>query len=189
MVPADSGRISRVPPYSGYQREMYFLTCTGLSPSMAYLSRYFHFRNTSLLCWSLQPHMCRNTYGLGCSPFARRYSGNHYCFLFLRVLRCFSSPGSPPLFREDTPQMRGGFPHSEICGSQAASASPQLIAGSHVLHRLREPRHPPCARKQFFSLYFLNLSNISKILKGYVENKGFEPLTPCVQGRCSSQLS
>ena len=32
---------------------------------------------------------------LGSSPFARRYSGNHCCFLFLRVLRCFSSPGSP----------------------------------------------------------------------------------------------
>ena len=30
------------------------------------------------------------------SPFARRYSGNHCCFLFLRVLRCFSSPGSSP---------------------------------------------------------------------------------------------
>jgi hypothetical protein len=28
------------------------------------------------------------------SPFARRYLGNHCCFLFLRVLRCFSSPGS-----------------------------------------------------------------------------------------------
>ena len=25
--------------------------------------------------------------------------------------------------------------------------------------------------------------------QGFVENKGFEPLTPCVQGRCSSQLS
>ena len=24
---------------------------------------------------------------------------------------------------------------------------------------------------------------------GKVENNGFEPLTPCVQGRCSSQLS
>ncbi len=24
---------------------------------------------------------------------------------------------------------------------------------------------------------------------GLVENNGFEPLTPCVQGRCSSQLS
>ena len=34
--------------------------------------------------------------GLGSSPFARRYSGNRCFFLFLRVLRCFSSPGSPP---------------------------------------------------------------------------------------------
>ena len=34
--------------------------------------------------------------GLGSFPFARRYLGNHFCFLFLRVLRCFSSPGSPP---------------------------------------------------------------------------------------------
>ena len=32
--------------------------------------------------------------GLGCSLFARRYLGNHFCFLFLWLLRCFSSPGS-----------------------------------------------------------------------------------------------
>ena len=32
--------------------------------------------------------------GLGSFRFARRYSGNHCCFLFLRLLRCFSSPGS-----------------------------------------------------------------------------------------------
>ena len=37
--------------------------------------------------------------GLACSPFARRYSGNRGCFLFLRVLRCFSSPGWLPLAR------------------------------------------------------------------------------------------
>jgi hypothetical protein len=37
--------------------------------------------------------------GLGCSPFARRYLGNRGCFLFLRVLRCFSSPCSlPPVY-------------------------------------------------------------------------------------------
>ena len=36
--------------------------------------------------------------GLGSSPFARRYSGNRSYFLFLRVLRCFSSPRSPPRF-------------------------------------------------------------------------------------------
>ena len=34
--------------------------------------------------------------GLGSFPFARRYSGNRCYFLFLRVLRCFSSPGSLP---------------------------------------------------------------------------------------------
>jgi hypothetical protein len=36
--------------------------------------------------------------GLGSSPFARRYWGNHVCFLFLRVLRWFTSPGGlwPP---------------------------------------------------------------------------------------------
>ena len=34
-------------------------------------------------------------FGLGSSAFARRYLQNHFCFLFLRLLRCFSSPGSP----------------------------------------------------------------------------------------------
>ena len=37
-----------------------------------------------------------STFGLGSSDFARHYFRNHFCFLFLRVLRCFSSPGSPP---------------------------------------------------------------------------------------------
>ena len=39
----------------------------------------------------LQPRICRNTSGLGSSPFARRYLGNSYWSLFLPVLRCFSS--------------------------------------------------------------------------------------------------
>lgn len=46
-----------------------------------------------------QPRMrnpCRvsHTYGLASSSFARHYSRNHGCFLFLRVLRCFTSPRS-----------------------------------------------------------------------------------------------
>ena len=35
---------------------------------------------------------CHVSTGLGCSPFARRYWGNRVCFLFLGVMRCFSSP-------------------------------------------------------------------------------------------------
>ena len=51
----------------------------------------------------LQPHTCRNMGGLGSSPFARHYWGNHCYFLFLRVLRCFSSPRSPPSSMDDRP--------------------------------------------------------------------------------------
>ena len=40
--------------------------------------------------------------GLGCSAFARHYSRNHFCFLLLWVLRCFSSPRLPSL-RNDRP--------------------------------------------------------------------------------------
>ena len=68
---------------------------TGLSPSVVRLSRRFR---SPLSCHVLvlQPQWNRNPTGLGCSPVARRYWGNHFCFLFLRVLRCFSSPRSPP---------------------------------------------------------------------------------------------
>ena len=44
-----------------------------------------------MLCrWSFYPE---SLFGLGSFPFARHYSGNHSYLLFLRVLRCFSSPG------------------------------------------------------------------------------------------------
>jgi hypothetical protein len=67
--------------------------------------------------------------GLGSFPFARRYLGNHYCFLFLRVLRCFNSPRLPLTAyvfsggcRGMTP---GGFPHSEIPGSKLVWQLPE----------------------------------------------------------------
>ena len=48
----------------------------------------------SSLMQSITPDRTRS--GLGSFPFARRYSENRCFFLFLRVLRCFSSPGSLP---------------------------------------------------------------------------------------------
>ena len=41
----------------------------------------------------LLPRICRNKSGLGYFLFARHYLGNRSFFLFLRVMRCFSSPG------------------------------------------------------------------------------------------------
>src|SRR5947209_1416740 len=59
--------------------------------------------------------------GLASSAFARHYSRNHCCFLFLWVLRCFTSPRSlhtPYVFRRGSHHMTGaGFPHSDTLGS------------------------------------------------------------------------
>ena len=101
--------------------------------------------------------MRRNVYGLGSSHFDRHYFGNRYFFLFLQVLRCFSSlrtlrvvavPGLQP----------GGFPHSDISGSIPVCKSPELFAAYHVLLHFRKPRHPP-----FALLLFLVLVNLIRL--------------------------
>ena len=92
MVPISSVWISRVPTYSGSR---------SLSQGFVY-GRFTLFAATFqllrlpiliLLCGPYPVGIA--TRGLGWSDFARHYSRNHCCFLFLRVLRCFSSPGSP----------------------------------------------------------------------------------------------
>ena len=92
--------------------------------------------------------------GLGSSPFARRYSGNHSYFPFLRVLRCFSSPGFAALLCCPV-SIPGGFPHSDIGGSLHAYCSPPHFAVCCVLLRLSVPRHPPYALFSFTLLLCL----------------------------------
>src|SRR4029450_5468774 len=73
------------------------------------------------------------------------------CFLFLRVLRCFTSPRSPPTpmysVPGDTTSLVPGFPIRTSSDPRSVDNSPRHIAASHVLHRLPVPRHPPCALK------------------------------------------
>ena len=70
-------------------------------------------------------------------------------FLFLQVLR-FSVPcvSSLTLVRVTVLQT-ARLSHSEIFGSRVICTYPKLIAAYHVLHRLREPRHPPYALSYF----------------------------------------
>ena len=98
------------------------------------------------------PRVRRHTRGLGSSPFARHYWGNHCYFLLLRVLRCFSSPGSPPYTVRMTVLQTAGLSHSEIRASKVTCTYTRLIAACHVLHRLREPRHPPDALNSLLRL-------------------------------------
>ena len=95
MVPADSHRVSRAPRYSGYH---YARACFGYGAVILCGATF----QTLLLASTVRRRgpttpgeRLRTVPGLGWSPFARHYWGNHCCFLFLRVLRCFSSPRSP----------------------------------------------------------------------------------------------
>ena len=105
----------------------YLITNTGLSPSSVTLPKVFSFLNFLVIA-VLQPQSCRNIIGLGYFPFARHYLGNHYYFLFLRVLRCFSSPGLPPW---------KGIPHSCRMGCPIRKSTDQgLFAPPRSLSQL-----------------------------------------------------
>ena len=77
----------------------------------------------------------------------------------------------------------------------------ELILSAVVFHAPRSCRDATTGgsrRARRKVLYSLDCHNMSKIdvhwhflprLVHYVENNGFEPLTPCLQSRCSSQLS
>ena len=151
MVLVDSHGISRVPRYSG--------TCPASQSAVIYRAVTVYgrsFQIVRLANWLVTCRPCGQTgpttpscmhEGLGYSAFARRYWRNHYCFLFLWVLRWFTSPrclltaygfsgGSSGISQR-------GFPHSETPGSKLICSSPGLIAAYRVLHRLLVPRHSP----------------------------------------------
>ena len=107
MVLANSDRIPRAPPYSGVDPTATCLSLTGPLPFIARLSSPLQLDSCIIVVKvvlhaidpttpMLQRHNAWHNTGLGYSRFARRYSGNRFFFLFLRLLRCFSSPGSPP---------------------------------------------------------------------------------------------
>lgn len=120
---------------------------TGLSPTAVRLSRRLPLSARRLLV-VLQPPGRLDAPGLGSAAFARHYSRYHCCFLFLPLLGCFGSGGSPPLAWM-AGLLPAGLPHSDIQGSRPICGYPWLFAACHVLHRLREPRHPPRALGYF----------------------------------------
>ena len=123
------------------------VTRSGRSFQIVRLADWFLTRRPCGLAGPTTPP-CKHD-GLGSSAFARRYWRNHYCFLFLQVLRWFTSLRClPPTYGFSRGYLginQGGFPHSDIPGSKLVCSSPRLIAACHVLHRLLAPRHSPYA--------------------------------------------
>ena len=97
------------------------VTSTGVLPAVPYLSRVLRLPRSfmtvrpvdSLVRAAPQHRTCNacqlsRMCGLACSAFARHYLRNHGCFLFLWVLRCFTSPRSlllPYVFRQRSPDI------------------------------------------------------------------------------------
>ena len=134
MVPPRSDRISRVPSYS---RTNLLSTRTGLSPTLARLSRRFRF--LQVRHWP-GPRSLATTNGVSVDVLSSGYldvSVHRVCLAWLCI-------------HHTIPLKRGGFPHSEIHGSESARNSPWLIAACYVLHRLSVPRHPPDALRRLF---------------------------------------
>ena len=124
---------------------------------MVTVSTVFRCRSLQLVGGPTTPAGRCHSAGLGSSAFARHYLRNHYYFLFLRVMRCFSSPRSPPL---RIPAYAGGLPHSDIRGSMGICPSPRLFAAYHVLLRLREPQASP-VRPYLLSFFLFAFSNMT----------------------------
>jgi hypothetical protein len=110
------------------------------------------FRNTartSLATPGLQRLRAWHRPGLGCSRFARHYSGNRGLLSLPEGTEMFHFPsfasGTYGFSAGSRGFAAGGFPIRKSPGQSLLGGSPELIAACHVLHRLLTPGHPPCA--------------------------------------------
>ena len=125
------------PALLGYAvRELRAISVTGLSPAVVRLSRRFTYRASGSLGRLLRviPTAPRNpgrtrVRTVWAVPLSLATTdGIADCFLFLRVLRCFTSPGSPPAAM-DSPQAEAvlpatGFPIRRSTDQSLVSGSP-----------------------------------------------------------------
>ena len=151
MVPPNSRKISRVPRYLGTRpREMSlfaYRTFTFYGYPSDDIRLKASFVTLRLQCAGAMPGpttpRAQRTHawharGLGCSPFARRYLGNRSCFLFLQVLRWFTSLGSLPHPMdsdeddEGLPRRVSPFGHLRVKACLAAHRSLSQLATSFI---------------------------------------------------------
>ena len=165
MGPPASYRVSRVRYYSGAT----WLVSDFVYGSFTLFAWLFQNHSTIFLntfWWSATPK--NKSFGLASFPFARRYLGNRCFFLFLGLLRCFSSPrcllphyGFMWRYLHIT---AGGFPHSEIYGLCGYVLLP-------VAYRsLSRPSSAPSAKASTLCSSLLDLVNstLSESFSGFL---------------------
>ena len=132
---------------------------TGLSPSMIILSSIFASQSKydSVVLQPLRRIATSQVWAIPRSLATTR--GIIKLFSFPTGTKMFQFPAFAPIKNIwVTIFQTVRLSHSEILGSKIICIYPRLIAAYHVLHRLREPRHPPYALNYFlFILYTTKL--------------------------------
>ncbi len=170
MVPADSARISRVPAYSGAVLSAMLSFAYG---AITLCGAPFQKLPLNIMADAptvLQPRPCRNRAGLGCCAFARHYLRNRFCFLFLRVMRCFSSRVRLRLRRMPRITRRvAPFGNPCLCG---------YLPLNTAYRSLSRPSSPPRAKASFMCPFLLSVFFVADETSGVA----FQPL-PVGRGR------
>ena len=145
MVPDISTGIPRAPAYSGADSTRYPLRLRGSHPlwpgipaGSARLSLIFG-------VGPITPAPALRPRRFGLFPVRSPLLGKSLLLSFPMGTKMFQFPTFASLILKDDGIASAGLPHSDIRGSMGICPSPRLFAACHVLLRLREPRHPPCA--------------------------------------------
>ena len=148
MVPPDSDRDPPTPPYSGYGPGRRGLRVRGSHPLRRALPGRFRSPDGGPIGPPCNPRRA-STPRVWAGPLSLAatrgvtlvFLSSGYLDVSVRRVRLRLTADAAPA--------RGGLPHSDTRGSTAARASPRTFAACRVLHRLREPRHPPRALLRF----------------------------------------
>ena len=211
MVPADSGGITRVPPYSGCRagdKGFGYGAITLCGAAFQAASPRLRPAASAVL----QPRGRPKTTPVWAPPLSLATTRG--------IIGLFSLPAGTKMFQFPafaSPTQKGGYRLSRwvvpfgdprIKGhlrlpadyrSLSRPSSPPRAKASAMRPRITStpcalellPRHPPKGgRRSTCVLACADCQrSIAETKHGGVENNGFEPLTPCLQSRCSSQLS
>ena len=101
---------------------------------------------------SYNPGRCRRQPRFGLLRVRSPLLAQSFLLSFPPGTKMFQFPGFAPRPGRGARIAPGGFPHSDIRGSQGICPSPRLFAAYHVLLRLREPQASP-VRPCSLSLY------------------------------------
>ena len=144
MVPDISTGISRVPAYSGGVSLIFrfaYGALTRCGPTFQTVPP----ASDSLLDAPITPAHALRHRRFGLLPVRSPLLGESLLLSFPAGTKMFQFPAFALRYPRNVGIAPDGLPHSDIRGSRCICHSPRLFAACHVLLRLREPRHPPCA--------------------------------------------